>query len=60
VAAEGSAVNEPYTAVDAIRDVADVLAVNGFDVLRRCGQSLTYRMPNGDRIELRATKKRGA
>lgn len=50
---------DPFTALDAIRDVADTLADNGFHVLNRYGQSLTYRMPNGDRIELRATKKRG-
>lgn len=50
---------EPIAAVDAIRDVADVLADNGFEILHRYGQALTYRTPNGDRIELRATKKRG-
>lgn len=49
----------PFTAVDAIRDVADTLSDNGFDITYRGGQALTYCMPNGDRIELRATKKRG-
>lgn len=51
--------SETFTAADAIRDVSDVLAENGFEILHRYGQALTYRMPSGDRIELRATKKRG-
>lgn len=59
MAAEEAAVSEPVTAVDAMRDVADVLAENGFEILHRYGQALTYRMPNGDRFELRVTKKRG-
>lgn len=50
---------EPFTAVDAMRDVADTLADNGFDIERVNGQSLTYRMPDKTRIELRAVKKRG-
>lgn len=50
---------EPFTAADAIRDIRDLLVDNGFDVLRCSGQYLTYRMPGGERIELRATKKRG-
>ena len=50
---------DPFTAVDAMQGVADVLGDNGFDIIRCHGQSLTLRAPNGDRIELRATKKRG-
>lgn len=50
---------DPFTAVDAMSDVADALGDNGFDIVRCDGQSLTYKAPNGDRIELRATKKRG-
>lgn len=50
---------EEFTAVDAIRDVRDALADNGFDISYCVGQFLIYQMPNGDRIELRATKKRG-
>jgi hypothetical protein len=40
-------------------DIRQTLADNGFNVVGQWGQSLIYRMPNGDRFELRATKKRG-
>lgn len=55
----GAAVTEEFTAVDAIRDVRDALVDAGFEIAYCTGQFLIYRMPNGDRIELRATKKRG-
>lgn len=50
---------DPFTAADAMDDIRQVLADNGFDILHQCGQILMYRMPNGDRFELRAAKKRG-
>lgn len=50
---------EEFTAVDAIRDVRDALVDTGFDVHYCGGQFLIYQMPGGERIELRATKKRG-
>ncbi|MFR9773091.1 hypothetical protein [Nocardia sp. SC052] len=50
---------EPFTAADALDDVRQTLADNGFHIVGQWGQSLIYRMPNGDRFEVRVTKKRG-
>ena len=50
---------DPFTAVDAMDDIRQTLADNGFDVVGRWSQSLIYRMPNGDRFEVRVSKKKG-
>ncbi|MFE7744409.1 hypothetical protein [Nocardia sp. NPDC057455] len=50
---------DPFTAADAMDDIRQTLADNGFDIVLTWGQGLIYRMPNGDRFELRVAKKRG-
>ncbi|WP_330253085.1 hypothetical protein OG874_00270 [Nocardia sp. NBC_00565] len=50
---------DPFTAADAMDDIRQTLADNGFHILLHWSQGLIYRMPNGDRFELRVSKKRG-
>jgi hypothetical protein len=59
-----SAPTAPFTAREAAQDIRETLIAEGFDV-NACTcwhhpcQSLTYRMPNGDRFKVTVTKLRG-